>query len=47
MFLILILAVFGNLSQLQLKYDYCKKIDFKEVEYCKVQKSLYESSLKK
>jgi len=45
MFLILILAVFGNLTQLQLKYDHCKSIDFKG-EYCEVQKKLNESSKK-
>jgi len=42
MFLLAILAVFGNFGQLQSKYDYCKSIDFKEVKYCEVQKYLYD-----
>ena len=45
MFLILIFALFGNLIQLQLKYDHCKSEEFKG-SYCEVQKSLYESSKK-
>lgn len=46
MFLILILAAFGNLSQLQLKYDYCKSVEFKP-EYCSVQKTLNSFEKKK
>lgn len=45
MLLILALALFGNLAQLQLKYDHCKSIEFKG-EYCSIQKELYKSSVK-
>ena len=41
MFILALLAVFGNLGQLQLKYDHCKEIKF-EGDYCKVQKVLFE-----
>jgi hypothetical protein len=41
MFILLIVAVFGNLTQLQLKYDHCKLEEFKG-EYCSIQKQLNE-----
>jgi hypothetical protein len=45
MFLIIVLALFGNLSQLQLKYEHCKTVDF-EGEYCSIQKKLHDSNTK-
>lgn len=41
MLLVLILAVFGNLGQLQMKYDHCKVEDFKG-SYCEVPKKLHD-----
>lgn len=45
MLLILVAAVFGNLGQLQLKYDHCKSEKF-EGEYCKIEKVLFEKGKK-
>lgn len=45
MFLILALALFVNLSQLQLKYEHCKTVNF-DGEYCSVQKKLHDSNTK-
>jgi len=45
MFLIVIFAVFGNLVQLQHKYDHCKVENFKG-NYCEVQKKLNELKAK-
>ena len=39
MFIMVILALFGNGYQLQKKYDYCKEIKF-EGDFCKAQKKL-------
>jgi len=41
MLIVFILAIFGNLTQAQLKYDHCKEIKF-EGEYCVIQKKLSE-----
>jgi hypothetical protein len=43
MLVILILAIFGNLAQLQLKYDHCKAENFKG-EYCVIQEKLNKFS---
>jgi hypothetical protein len=36
------LALFGNGYQLQMKFEHCKKQEFKG-EYCEVQKMLHEA----
>lgn len=43
MFLVAVIwgLIVGNVTQLQLKYDHCKEINF-ESEYCKTQKKLNE-----
>jgi hypothetical protein len=45
MFILLIVAVFGNLIQFQNKYDICNDIKFKG-EKCEIQKALHDSAKK-